>query len=69
MTTSSIAQRSGETPISFAPETTILRKAIDSDNWPITWDDDDEQYTAYNPLLKRISACGRLQLQGRLGYL
>jgi hypothetical protein len=32
---------------SFSPESTILRKAIDSDNWPITWGDDDEQYTAY----------------------
>jgi hypothetical protein len=33
--------------ISFAPESTVLRKAIESDNWPITWGDDDEQYTAY----------------------
>jgi CubicO group peptidase (beta-lactamase class C family) len=33
--------------ISFAPESTILRKAIESDNWPITWGDDDAQYTAY----------------------
>ena len=33
--------------ISFAPESTIVRKAIDSDNWPITWGDDDAQYTSY----------------------
>jgi CubicO group peptidase (beta-lactamase class C family) len=33
--------------ISFAPERTIVRKAIDSDNWPITWGDDDAQYTSY----------------------
>ncbi len=33
--------------ISFAPETAIVRKAIDSDNWPITWGDDDAQYTSY----------------------
>ncbi len=33
--------------IRFAPEVTITRKAIDSDNWPITWGDDDSQYTAY----------------------
>jgi len=33
--------------ISFAPESTIVRKAIESDNWPITWGDDDAQYTAY----------------------
>ncbi len=30
---------------SFAPE--IGRAAIDSDNWPMTWGDDDAQYTAY----------------------
>ena len=33
--------------VSFAPESTIVRKAIESDNWPITWGDDDAQYTAY----------------------
>jgi hypothetical protein len=33
--------------VSFAPESTILRKAIDSDNWPMTWGDDDAQYTSY----------------------
>ena len=33
--------------ISFAPESTIVRQAIDSDNWPITWGDDDAQYTSY----------------------
>ena len=26
---------------------TIVRKALDSDNWPITWGDDDQLYTAY----------------------
>jgi hypothetical protein len=25
--------------VSFAPESSILRKAIESDNWPITWGD------------------------------
>jgi CubicO group peptidase (beta-lactamase class C family) len=29
----------------FSPE--IRRAAIDSDNWPITWGDDDAQYTSY----------------------
>ena len=29
----------------FAPE--IHRAAIESDNWPITWGDDDAQYTSY----------------------
>ena len=33
--------------VSFSPESTIVRKAIDSDNWPITWGDDDRQYAAY----------------------
>ncbi|MFQ6049018.1 MAG: DUF4185 domain-containing protein [Phycisphaerae bacterium] len=31
----------------FAPESAIVRKAIGSDNWPITWADDDQLYTAY----------------------
>lgn len=29
----------------FLPD--IRRTAIDSDNWPITWGDDDDQYTSY----------------------
>ena len=33
--------------VSFSPEAAIVRKAIDSDNWPITWGDDDAQYTSY----------------------
>src|SRR3989442_7953529 len=33
--------------ISFAAESTIIRQAIDSDNWPMTWGDDDAQYTSY----------------------
>lgn len=33
--------------VKFAPLTTIVRKAPGSDNWPITWGDDDNQYTAY----------------------
>src|SRR5579872_2663967 len=31
--------------ITFAPE--IRRSAIESDNWPITWGDDDAQYTSF----------------------
>jgi CubicO group peptidase (beta-lactamase class C family) len=31
----------------FAPATTVVHKACDSDNWPMTWADDDCQYTAY----------------------
>jgi CubicO group peptidase (beta-lactamase class C family) len=33
--------------LSFAPADTILRRATDSDNWPLTWGDDDALYTAY----------------------
>jgi CubicO group peptidase (beta-lactamase class C family) len=33
--------------VTFAPESTIVRKAPVSDNWPITWTDDDHQYAAY----------------------
>jgi len=33
--------------IEWAPADTIIRRASGSDNWPITWGDDDNQYTAY----------------------
>jgi len=33
--------------INWAPAETIIRKANGSDNWPITWADDDNLYTAY----------------------
>ncbi len=33
--------------VTFVPESSIVKKAIDSDNWPITWADDDHQYTSY----------------------
>jgi hypothetical protein len=35
------------TGITWAAEETIDRKAKGSDNWPLTWADDDQQYTAY----------------------
>ena len=35
------------TGIEWAPAGTILRKADGSDNWPLTWGDDDCLYTAY----------------------
>src|ERR1043166_2549890 len=31
----------------WAPKESIIRKAHDSDNWPMTWADDDAIYTAY----------------------
>jgi CubicO group peptidase (beta-lactamase class C family) len=33
--------------LTWSPTNTIIRKADDSDNWPITWGDDDALYTAY----------------------
>ena len=33
--------------IEWAPVDTIVRRAEGSDNWPITWADDDNQYAAY----------------------
>ncbi|MHC4432354.1 MAG: serine hydrolase [Planctomycetota bacterium] len=33
--------------IEWAPVDTIIRKASGSDNWPITWADDGNQYSAY----------------------
>jgi CubicO group peptidase (beta-lactamase class C family) len=35
------------TGVSWAPVSTIVRRAAASDNWPITWGDDDALYTAY----------------------
>ena len=31
----------------WAPASTIIRRAPGGDNWPMTWGDDDAQYTAY----------------------
>ncbi len=33
--------------LTWAPASTIVRKANDSDNWPLTWADDGHLYTAY----------------------
>jgi CubicO group peptidase (beta-lactamase class C family) len=33
--------------IDFGPETDIVRRALGSDNWPITWTRDGSQFTAY----------------------
>jgi CubicO group peptidase (beta-lactamase class C family) len=59
--------------ISFAPESTIVRKAIDSDNWPITWGDDDAQYTSYGdgegfePFVPRKLSLGIAKVLGTPG--
>jgi len=33
--------------VNWAPKRSIVRAAAGSDNWPMTWADDDSQYTAY----------------------
>ena len=33
--------------VRFAPISSVVRKAVGSDNWPITWADDDNLYTSY----------------------
>ncbi len=33
--------------LGWAPQQQIVRRAEGSDNWPMTWGDDDAQYTAY----------------------
>src|SRR5262245_12601918 len=33
--------------VTWAPKEKIIRKAQGSDNWPMTWGDDDQLYTAY----------------------
>jgi len=33
--------------VSFAPVSSIIQKAVGSDNWPITWAEDDNLYTAW----------------------
>ncbi len=59
--------------VSFAPESTIVRRALDSDNWPITWGDDDAQYTAYGdgrgfePLLATKLSLGLAKVTGAPG--
>ncbi len=56
--------------IRFAPESAITRAAVDSDNFPITWADDDAQYTSYGdgwgfePLIKEKLSMGISKLTG-----
>ena len=54
LTASAVAQQEPPYPMStiitgltWADATTIVHQATGSDNWPITWADDGEQYTAY----------------------
>ena len=57
--------------IVWAPTDEIVRKASGSDNWPITWADDDNQYTAYGdgwgfePKTKEKLSLGIAKITGR----
>ncbi len=56
--------------IEWAPADTIIRLAKGSDNWPMTWADDDAQYTAYGdgygfkPYLKGKLSVGLAKVMG-----
>ncbi len=58
------------TGIEWAPKEAIIRKAKGSDNWPLTWADDDRQYTAYGdgwgfePLLPTKLGMGFARVEG-----
>lgn len=57
--------------ISWAPKADIIRRAEGSDNWPMTWTDDDALYTAYGdgwgfaPLLPTKLSIGFARVLGR----
>jgi CubicO group peptidase (beta-lactamase class C family) len=61
--------------IVWAPPASIQRCAKGSDNWPITWADDDWLYTAYGdgngfePLLREKLSLGLCRIQGEPGNL
>ena len=54
----------------WAPASSIVRKARGSDNWPITWADDDNLYTAYGdgkgfePLIDVKLSMGLCRIRG-----
>lgn len=58
--------------IAWAPADTIRRLAPGSDNWPLTWADDDHQYTAYGdgkgfePLVDRKLSLGLAMIKGSI---
>jgi CubicO group peptidase (beta-lactamase class C family) len=58
------------TGITWAPKEAIVRKAKGSDCWPLTWADDDRQYTAYGdgwgfePFMPRKRSLGLARIEG-----
>jgi len=63
------------TKITWAPVSSIIRKARGSDNWPITWSDDDCLYTAYGdgwgfvPKVRGKLSLGFAKVSGAAGRL
>ena len=57
--------------VTWAPVSAIVRKAPDSDNWPLTWADDDHLYTAYGdgtgirPKVPEKLSLGLARIEGR----
>lgn len=57
--------------IDWAPKESIVRRARDSDNWPMAWGDDDCQYTAYgdgtgfDPKVPEKLSLGFARIEGR----
>jgi hypothetical protein len=58
------------TGIEWAPPETIVRQADGSDNWPLTWADDDALYTAYGdgwgfePKVREKLSLGLVRIEG-----
>lgn len=56
--------------IEWAAPDTVIRKAKGSDNWPITWGDDDQLYTAYGdgngfePFINEKLSLGLARIEG-----
>ncbi|HEY7155416.1 MAG TPA: serine hydrolase [Gemmataceae bacterium] len=61
------------TAIEWAPKTSIVRRAKGSDNWPLTWGDDDLLYTAYGdgngfePFVEKKLSLGLATISGGPG--
>lgn len=69
-TTGPYPQSKRITGIEWAPKDSILRKAKGGDNWPTTWADDDNLYTAYGdangfePFLEKKLSMGLARVEG-----
>ena len=56
--------------ITWAPVETIVRRARDGDNWPVTWADDDAIYTTwgdgtgFDPKVEKKLSCGFARVTG-----